>query len=234
MDHQDATLTRLESEAAETVGAMRELFKEFEKRIGEVISVQRLSSSETRTEGAQVLQHLQELARCSKALVEQQRGVLGRIEQEWQLRIDGNAQRAGEAQAKAFGESIAQGLQGRHADLAAQVETSTRQLTWKSSLRWVVGIALAIPLTVAICVSAFVPNTPENRNIPGAELTVPELGKAGNAIGLSPAQTRELLSKVSVCEVAKTEDWHACIEVDSPPRMGLGAVDKPRVVVRGM
>src|SRR6185437_2749739 len=124
MDHQDVTLTRLESEAAETVGAMRELFKEFEKRIGEVVSVQRLSSSEARTEGAQVLQHLQELARCSRDLVDQQRSALGRIEQEWQLRIDGNAQRAGEAQARAFGESIAQGLQGRLADLAAHVETS--------------------------------------------------------------------------------------------------------------
>ncbi len=199
MDHQDVTLTRLESEAAETVGAMKELFKEFEKRIGEVISVQRLSSSEARTEGAQVLQHLQELARCSKSLVDQQRIVLARIEQEWQLRIDGNAQRAGEAQAKAFGESIAQGLQGQLANLAAQVETSSRQLTWKSSLRWVVGIALAIPFTVAICVSAFVPSTPENRNVAGAELTVPDLGKPGNAMGLSPAQTRELLSKVSVC-----------------------------------
>lgn len=234
MDHEDVTLTHLESEAAETVGAMRELFKEFEKRIGEVISVQRLSSSEARTEGAQVLQHLQELARCSRTLVEQQRNVLGRIEQEWQLRIDSNAQRAGEAQAKAFGESIAQGLHGRLSDLAAQVETSTRQLNWRSSLRWVLGIALAIPLTVAICVSAFLPGTEEKPNVARAEAMPPDLGKPGGAIGLSPAQTREALSKISVCEVAKTTDWHACIEVDSPPRMGLGAVDKPRVVVRGM
>lgn len=234
MDHQGVTLTRLESEAAETVGAMKELFKEFEKRIGEVISVQRLSSSEARTEGAQVLQHLQELARCSKSLVDQQRSVLGRVEQEWQLRIDSNAQRAGEAQAKAFGESIADGLRDRLADLAARVETSTRQLTSRSSLRWVVGIALAIPLTVAIGVSAFVPSPDENRNVARAELTVPDLGKLGSAIRLSPAQTREALSKMSVCEVAKTTDWHACIEVGSPPRMELGAVDKPRVVVRGM
>ncbi len=234
MDHQDVALTRLESEAAETVGAMRELFKEFEKRIGEVVSVQRLSSSEARTEGARVLQHLQELARCSKSLVDQQRSVLARIEQEWQLRIDCNAQRAGEAQAKAFGESIAQGLQGRLADLATQVETCTRQLAWRSSLRWVVGIALAIPLTVAICVSAILPTAEQSPNVARAELSAPDLGKPGSAIGLSAAQTREALSKMSVCEVAKTADWHACIEVDSPPRMGLGAVDKPRVVVRGM
>jgi hypothetical protein len=234
MDHQDVTLTRLESEAAETVGAMRDLFKEFEKRIGEVISVQRLSAIEARTEGAQALQHLQELSHCSRNLVDQQRSVLARIEQEWQLRIDSNARRAGEAQAKAFGENIAQGLHGRLAHLAAKVETSTRQLTWRSSLRWVVGIALAIPFTVAICVSAFLPSTAEHPSAAKTELSAPDLAKPESAIGLSPARTRELLSKVSVCEVAKTADWHACIEVDSPPRMGLGAVDKPRVVVRGM
>src|SRR6185312_11151898 len=229
MDHQDATLTRLESEAAETVGAMKELFREFEKRIGEVISVQRLSSSEARTEGVQALQHLQELARCSKALVEQQRSALGRIEQEWQLRIDSNAQRAGEAQAKAFGESIARGLEGRLAELAARVESSTHQLTWKSSLRWTLGIALAIPLTVAICVSAFLPSAERKPTVETLALSPPDFGRSAAPLGLSAAKTRELLSKVSVCEVAKTADWHACIEVDSPPRMGLGAVDKPRV-----
>ncbi len=234
MDPQDDALTRLESEAAETVGAMRDLFKEFEKRIGEVISVQRLSASEARTEGTQVLQHLQELARCSTDLVDQQRSVLARIEQEWQLRIDNNALRAGEAQAKAFGESIAQGLQGRITELAVKVETSTRQLTWKYSLRWVFGIALAIPLTVAICVTGFLPSTEEKPNVARAEVMLSDLGKPAPPIGLSAAQTREALSKMSVCEVAKTADWHACIEVDSPPRMGLGAVDKPRVVVRGM
>jgi hypothetical protein len=106
-------LTRFETEAAEIVGAMKELFAEFEKRIGEVVSVQRVSASEARTEGAQATQHLQELARLSKALVDQQRSLLTRIEQDWQLHIDANAKRAGEAQAKAFGESIARGLQER-------------------------------------------------------------------------------------------------------------------------
>src|SRR6185312_4298037 len=152
---------------------------------GEMVSVQRVSASEARTEGAEAVQQLQELTRCSKSLVDEQRSLLARIEQEWQLRIDSNAQRAGEAQAKAFGESIARGLQGRLSELAAQVETSTRQLTWKSSLRWVLGIALSIPLTVAICVGAFVPSTQESRNVAGAVLTVPDLGRPGSAIGLS-------------------------------------------------
>src|ERR1700755_2141279 len=105
MNQQD--LARLETEAAEIVGAMKELFKEFENRIGEVVSVQRVSASEARNEGAQAARKLQELTRLAKSLVEEQRSLLSRIERDWQLRIDGNAQRAGEAQAKAFGESIA-------------------------------------------------------------------------------------------------------------------------------
>jgi len=232
MNQQD--LTRLETEAAEIVGAMKDLFKECEKRIGEMVSVQRVSASEARTEGAEAVQQLQELTRCSKNLVDEQRSLLARIEQEWQLQIDSNAQRAGEAQAKAFGESIGRGLEGRLADLAARVEASTHRLTWKSSLRWTLGIALAIPLTVAICVGAFLPSAQRKPTVETSALGPPDFGRPTAPIGLSAAKTREVLSKVSVCEVAKTADWHACIEVDSPPRMGLGAVDKPRVVVRGM
>jgi hypothetical protein len=232
MNQQD--LTRLESEAAEIVGALKELFKEFEKRIGEVVSVQRVSASEARAEGAQAIQHLQELTHFSKNLVDQQHNLLARVERDWQLRIDSNAQRAGEAQAKAFGENVARGLQERLAELGAQVDDSIRQLTWKSSLRWGLGIALAIPLTVAVCVSAFLPRTQEKLSVERPALSQPDFGKPGGAIGLSVAQTREAISKLSVCEVAKTADWHACIEVDSPPPVGLGTVDKPRVVVRGM
>lgn len=225
-------LERLESEAAEIVGALKELFKEFEKRIGELVSVQRVSASEARTEGAQTTRHLQELASHSKSLVDQHRSLLARLEQDWQLRIDSSAQRAGEAQAKAFGESIARGLQGKLADLAAQVEASTRRFTWRSSLQWALGIAIAIPLTVAICLNV-APRTEKPAVERVATLSKPDFVKPG-AIGVTAAQTREVLSKLSICEVAKTTDWHACIEVDNPPRMGLGATDKPRVVIRGM
>jgi hypothetical protein len=225
-------LTRFETEAAEIVGAMKELFTEFEKRIGEVVSVQRVSASEARTEGAQATQHLQELARLSKSLVDQQRNLVTRIEQDCQLHIDANAKRAGEAQAKAFGESIARGLQERLSSLAEQVEASSRQFTWKSSLRWVAGIAVAIPLTVGICVSAFLPRD-EKPNIERPALSKPDFGSTG-AIGLTAAQTKEAISKLSLCQATKTLDWHPCIDVDSPPRMGFGAIDRPRVVVRGM
>jgi len=35
-------------------------------------------------------------------------------------------------------------------DLASQVERSTRRLSWKSSLGWALGIAMAIPLTISV------------------------------------------------------------------------------------
>jgi len=227
MNQQD--LASLETEAAEIVGAMKDLFKEFERHLGEVVSTQRMASSEARAEGAQVTKDLHELGRSARMLVGEQRDLVARIEREWQLRIDTNAQRAGEAHAQAFGENIARGLQERLEGLAAEVNASTRRLTWKSSVPWVLGIALAIPLTVGVCISVFLPQAGKPAAIEG-----PLFSKPGVAIGLTAAQTREAVSKLSLCQVPKTNDWHACIEVDNPPRVGLGSVDKPRVVVRGM
>jgi hypothetical protein len=231
MNQQD--LTRLETEAAEVVGAMKELFKEFENRIGEVVNVQRVSASEARTEGAQAAQRLYELTRHSKTLLDQQRDLVARIEQSWQLRIDSNAQRAGEAQAKAFGENIAQGLQARLAELASQVEVATRRYTLKSAWPWALGVAFAIPLTAAVCLNCSSPrgNPPNTESPPRSK---PNLGTSAFAVNLSEAQAREALSKLSLCQAPKTLDWHACMEVDSPPRMGFGGTDRPRVIIRGM
>jgi hypothetical protein len=231
MDQQD--VARFETEAAEIIGAMKELFKEFENRIGEVVSVQRVSASEARNEGAQAARQLQELTRLSKSLVDEQRNLLARIEREWQLRIDSNAQRAGEAQAKAFGENIARGLQDRLAELASQVEVATRRYTWKSAWPWALGIAFAIPLTAAVCLNASSPSgvRPSQE---AAALSKPKLGSSVFAINLSEAQARQALSKLSLCQVPKTLDWHACIEVDSPPRIGFGGINGPRVAIRGM
>jgi hypothetical protein len=231
MNEQD--VTRFETAAAEIVGAMKEIFKEFENRIGEVVSVLRVSASEARNEGAQAARQLQELTRLGKSLLDEQRAVLARIERDWQLRIDGNAQRAGEAQAKAFGESIARGLQEKLEDLASQVEIATRRYTWKSAWPWAMGVAFAIPLTVAVFLSASSPSA----NQPSAE--APPLSKhsatsSAFAINLSEAQAREALSKLSLCQVPKTLDWHACIEVDSPPRIGFGGLNGQRVAIRGM
>ena len=74
MNPQD--VARLETEAAEIVGAAKELFKEFENRLGEVVSVQRIAASESRAEGARAIQHLKELSLSARELVGTQRQLL--------------------------------------------------------------------------------------------------------------------------------------------------------------
>jgi hypothetical protein len=216
MDSQD--LARFETDAAEIVGAMKDLFTEFEKHLGEVVSAQRVAVSEARAEGAHVTQQLQELGRVAKNLVGEQRNLLTRIEREWQMHIDSNAQRAGEAQAEAFGESIARGLHEQLAHLADRVEVATRHLHWKSSLRWALGIGIAIPLAINIGVQAIAPS-------------IEKLSVAG----LTPEQTRDALSKLAPCHPEKSwHDWHICIAVDAPPSLVRGASGEALVVVRGM
>ncbi|HEY0341850.1 MAG TPA: hypothetical protein VGC34_13665 [Steroidobacteraceae bacterium] len=222
-------------QAAEIVGAMKDLFREFESRLGEIVSAQRIASSEARAEGAQVSKDLHELNRSARSLLNEQRDLVARLEREWQLRIDANAQRAGEAHAQAFGENITRGLQGQLEKLTADVKSATRRYTWRSSLQWALGIAIAIPLTVWVCVSAFLPHAdPQVDKSNGGRPFMNKSIVGLPAVGLTAAQTREAVLKLSLCQVPKTSDWHVCIEVDNPPRIGLGALDKPRVVARGM
>lgn len=227
MDQQD--LVRFESEAAEVVGAMKELFKEFERHLGEVVSAQRMASSEARAQGAEVTKDIHELRSSARIMVTEQRELLARLEREWQLRIDETAKRAGETQAKAFGAHIAQGLQGQIMALGAEVKRATQAtqgLAWKTSLRWVLGIALAIPLTVGICVSALSPHDPSSAE-PIRKAVIPNMA-------LTAAQTQEAIDKLSLCQAPRLNGWHVCVEADNPPRVGFGEDDKPRVFVQGM
>ena len=54
--------------AAEIVGAMKDLFREFERQMGEIVSAQRIASSEARAEGAQVAKDLHELRSSARIL----------------------------------------------------------------------------------------------------------------------------------------------------------------------
>ena len=108
-------------QAAEIVGSMKDLYREFEDRLGEIVSAQRIASSEARAEGAQVAKDLHELRTSAQILVDEHRALVARLDREWQLHIDANAQRAGEAQAQAFGANIARGLQGQLEELPAHV-----------------------------------------------------------------------------------------------------------------
>jgi hypothetical protein len=189
-------------QAAEIAGAMKDLFREFQRQMGEMVTAQRIASSEARAEGAKVAKDLHEFRSAARILVDEQRALLARFEREWQLRIDANAQRAGEAQAQAFGANIARGLQGQLEGLAAEVKASTRRFTWKSSLPGVLGIAISIPPTVGVCVCAFLPQAAEKPPV----VERPLISKPGvglpSALGLAAAQTREAVSKLSLCQLS--------------------------------
>lgn len=200
-------------QAAEIVGAMKDLFKEFESRLGEIVSTQRIASSEARAEGAKVAKDLHELRSAARTVVDEQRALVSRLEREWQLRIDSNAQRAGEAQAQAFGAGIARGLQGQLEELAADVKSATQRYTWKSSLQWALGIAIAIPLTVGVCVSVLSPH-----------VEPPLLSHA-----LNRRLSRSWLSRVG-CRVSPGSPPHRrgrwlpdCRGASSPPPTGMSA-----------
>jgi hypothetical protein len=216
MDSQD--LARFETDVAEIVGAMKDLFTEFENRLGEVVSAQRVTTSEARAEGARITQQLQELGRSAQKLVAEQRKLLAHIDQEWQMHIDSNAQRAGEAQAKAFGESIARGLHERLEHAVDRVEIATRHLHWKTSLRWALGIGIAIPIAINLGIQAIAPT--------GEKLSV---------AGLTPEQARDALTKLELCHPEKNwDDRHICIAVDAPPSLMKGVNGQALAVVKGM
>jgi ribosomal protein L9 len=152
------SIDSFEQHAAEIVAAAKGLLREFEDRIGESINSQRVAASEARAEGVQVARQLQELARSARAVLEEQRQLVTRLERDWQLRIDANAQRAGESHAKAFGAAIARGLEEQLTQLTSGVAAATRRFTWTSTVRWIGGIALAIPLIVTIALRISTPS----------------------------------------------------------------------------
>ena len=139
---------------------------------------------------------------AARTVVDEQRAIVSRLEREWQLRIDSNAQRAGEAQAQAFGAGIARGLQGQLEELAADVKSATQRYTWKSLLQWTLGIAIAIPLTVGVCVSVLSPHVESRVEQETVEKLAKPSGMPGVAgLGLTAAQTREVAARLSWCQL---------------------------------
>ena len=194
MNEQD--IARFENEAAETVGAMKELFKEFERRLGEVVSAQRLASSEVRSEGAKAQALLGELSRAARATANDQRYALTELRDSWRLHVAENSKAAGREQARAFGEEITTGLAQRVADMATVVERATARLGWLSALKWSAGIAAGIALTIAIGVWSLVPS----------------------ANGLSTLQVRAAMAQLVPCQIGM--QIHVCVTVDETQRVG--------------
>jgi len=203
-------IEHFEAQAAQTVGEMKALFREFENRLGEVVSGQRLASSESRNEAAKARAALEELTRQANALVDGQRRALDEVRQGWRLHVAENSRAAGEEIARAFGAQIADGLKQQLQGMCSAVERATKRFRWTTTLTWTAGIGVAIVLTIGLGVWAV---------LPGVD-------------GLPWPYLRVAATRLQPCEVDHV--IHVCAAVDDKPRMPKGSSGEPLVVVRGM
>ena len=86
-------------------------------------------------------------------------------------------------------------------------------------LIWMVGIAIAIPLTVDIGIQAFRPRV--------EDMTIP---------GLSVTQTHDVLRRITLCwpDRRKLQDAHVCVITDDTPHVTRAPHEEPAVIARGM
>jgi tetrahydromethanopterin S-methyltransferase subunit G len=206
----DETLGRLEAEAGEMLRTAKELFGEFERRLGEAVSAQRLANSEARTEAAEVQVTLRQLVKLAEAAADAQREALDELSNRWWFYVEEEAQHTGADMARGFGEEIAAGLEKRLKDLGERVERATGRFRWTTALTWGIGIGLGMVLTIAIGVWAFIPRVS----------------------GLTDAQVRAAIAHLAPCQV--DGERHVCIRLDDRPRMSKLSGGVPAAVVRDL
>ena len=206
----DQTVERFEAELTEVLSAMKQLFGEFERRLGEAVSAQRLSSSEARAEAADARATLRKLLKRVEETASEQREALDMLRENWWFNIEENAKASGAGMAREFGKQIAAGLEERLKVLSADVDRVTRRLGWVTTLKWGAGIGLGVFLTILIGVYAFTPQTGD----------------------LSSNQAQAALAELVPCQVEKAQ--HVCVKLDDKPRLSKWPGGPPIAVIRGM
>ena len=206
----DAAIERLEAEATEVLGAMKELFREFERRLGEAVSAQRLASSEARAEAADARAILRKLVKRAEETADDQRQALEMLRENWWFNIEENAKASGAGMAQEFGERIGAGLEKRLKALGADVERVTRRFQWVTALKWGAGVGLGIVLVIALGVNALTPQVD----------------------GLSSQQLRAAVAELVPCQVDK--ERHVCVKLGDRPQFAKGSGGPPIAVVRGL
>jgi hypothetical protein len=205
-----AELDRFESQAAEIVGAAKGLFDEFEARLAQALNDQKLTNAQTRDDAVQLRKVLQEVVASSKAVVDAREREGNRIVQEWKTLFQDLARKAGQEQAQAFGESLSAGLRKDISALSKATQQATGRLQWSSILSWAVGVALAIPLTIAIGVWALLPSVE----------------------GVDPLRVRVAMAFLEPCEIkGKTR---VCFPVDDNPELVRRKDGRELTAVRGL
>jgi hypothetical protein len=209
-----AEVARFEAQAAETVGAMKELFTEFERRLGEVVAAQRLVASEARDEGIKARAALETIARQARFLTEAQRQAIEELRGGWQMHVAENSKAAGAEMARSFGREIAAGIEQRLVNLGDAVDRVTRRFQWVTALKWGAALALATALTIALGVWALIPSVD----------------------GLTMLQVREAMAQLAPCHIGQEphQEPHVCIMFDDKPHISAGVHGEGLVVVHGM
>jgi hypothetical protein len=208
MNEQD--LARFETQAAETVGAMKELFKEFERRLGEVVSAQRLASSEASNEVAKARATLQALLQAAGKVAGVQKQVVQELRDGWKMHVAENSKASGKEMARAFGEEITTGLQQGLKTLTYEVTQATHRFGWMSALTWGSGIAVGIALSIGIGVWALVPSVE----------------------GLSTLQVREAMARLAPCHVG--QETHVCAAIEDKSRAGKEQNGQALAMLKGL
>ena len=206
----DLDIEHFEAQAAETIGAMKALFREFENRLGEVTSAQRLANSEARNEAAKSRAAFEELVRQSKVITASQEQAITELREGWRMHVAENSRAAGEEIARAFGAQIAGSLRQQLEALGAKVQRATGRFAWVSVLKWTPGIGLAIVLMTALGIFTLLPRVP---GLPWHDLQV-------------------AAERLQPCEVDRKV--HICIAIDSRAHWGQNAHGETIVVVQGM
>jgi hypothetical protein len=206
----DQTLGRLETEVGEILRTAKELFGEFERRLGEAVSAQRLANSEARNEAAEVQTTLRQLVKLAEAAADAQREALDEVSNRWWFHVEGEAQETGAEMARGFGEEIAAGLEKRLKLLGERVERVADRFGWVTAVKWGAGIGVGIALTILIGVWALTPRVN----------------------GLTDNQVRAAIAQLVPCQVNR--ERHVCIGLDDRPQMSKLPGGGPIAAVRGL
>jgi hypothetical protein len=205
----DPELKRATDEVAEFAAAAKALLGLYETKLAKVVNDLELAKNRSSDHEGQIRKSLDDISRTGKELAKQQRDLVTEIEKTWMLRIDRTAAEAGASLAKVFGDSIALGLQQRLDGLASEVEETTRRFRWMPAVRWGIGIAIGIPLTIGIGVLALVPKVE----------------------GVAALEVFYAMQRLEPCKVGN--DGHVCVAID-PKLKVSGAAKDTLAIVKGL
>jgi hypothetical protein len=198
---------------AEITGTIKGFVTVFESQLGEVMSTQRLASTEMNHALAETQRALKKLLDHAEAAAAKTRQMQEELRDKWQFHIEKNSKEAGRAMALEFGQQVSTGLRKDLEVLAQDVQAATRRFEWMTTLKWGLGIGLGMALTLLI----------------GIPVLVQALSPSVR--GLSSEQVQGVLSYVSTCPVG--QKTHVCVAVDDKPLFSQGAHGES-VVIKGM